>query len=273
MLDNPAVVKNDIVNWIKRYFAENGDGCSAVVGISGGKDSSVVAALCVEALGKDRVIPVLMPDGEQADIEDSWRIVDHLGLRDRAVLADIDQITQAFYDTLCDSIGGISAQATVNIPPRVRMTTLYAIAQTYPIGGGRVANTCNMSEDFIGYSTKYGDSAGDFAPIADFVVSEIKQLGYELGLPEDLIEKTPSDGLCGKSDEENLGFTYDQVEAYIGAGTCGDSVADKMIATRHNANLHKIKRMPRFYMPQTTDYSEWTEEMKLAFQLHMENRV
>lgn len=237
-------MKDTIVQWIRTYFEKNGPNCDAVIGISGGKDSSVVAALCVEALGKDRVVPVLMPDGEQSDIADSWEVIDHLGLRDRAIVVNIEGVTDAFFDALCDSIGGVSAQSLINIPPRVRMAMLYAISQTYTENGGRVANTCNLSEEYIGYSTKYGDAAGDFAPIYDLLVHEVVALGKELGLPDHLVDKTPSDGLCGVSDEDNLGFTYHQVGLHYCYGTCGDEDADKKIAKRVADNMHKRVRMP-----------------------------
>lgn len=139
----------------------------------------------------------------------------------------------------------MSNQTRVNLPARIRMTTLYAIAQSLP-NGGRVANTCNLSEDYVGYSTKYGDAAGDFSPLSGLLVSEVKQIGYELPIPRDLVDKTPSDGLCGKTDEDNLGFTYAQLDAHIETGTCGVSEIDSKIETMHEHNLHKLRLMPHF---------------------------
>lgn len=201
MLENPKQTKDAIVQWIRDYFDANGPHCDAVVGISGGKDSSVVAALCVEALGKERVVGVLMPCGEQIDIDDSKRIVETLGIRSYMVniQSPVDSILFRVRIKM-----EVSEQTKVNLPARIRMTTLYAVAQSLP-NGGRVANTCNRSEDFVGYSTKFGDSAGDFSPLANLLVSEVIQIGHELPIPKDLIDKTPSDGLCGKSDEDNLG--------------------------------------------------------------------
>lgn len=248
MIFNPKKTKDDLVQWIRKYFADNGPMCSAVVGISGGKDSTIVAALCVEALGKDRVIGVLMPNGVQNDIDDAFSVVDSLGIRSfkvnikNAYLELIDAIENAMNES-------ISTQTQVNLPARLRMTTLYAIAQSLP-NGGRVANTCNMSEDYVGYSTKFGDSAGDFSPLANLTVSEVRQIGCilsnELSIPAYLITKTPSDGLCGKDDEDNLGFTYSQLDAYIKMGTCGDKEIDCKIAGMHQANLHKLLPMPTF---------------------------
>lgn len=133
----------------------------------------------------------------------------------------------------------------VNLPPRIRMATLYAISQSLP-HGGRVANTCNRSEDYVGYSTKFGDSAGDFSPLANLMVHEVIQIGYELLLPINLISKIPSDGLCGKTDEDNLGFTYAHLDAYIMYGTSGIEEIDKKIASMHDHNLHKLNPMPAY---------------------------
>lgn len=242
MLSDPKRTKDEIVQWIRDYFEENGPDCDAVVGISGGKDSSIVAALCAEALGAKRVVGVMMPNGEQPDLPDSHRIIEGLGIRFAYV--DIAHAVRAL------SIGvscnmDVSTQAKINLPARIRMATLYAVAQSLP-HGGRVANTCNRSEDFVGYSTKYGDSAGDFSPLANLMVHEVIQIGHELKLPADLVEKVPSDGLCGKTDEDNLGFTYAQLDAYISCGTSGSEDIDKKIATMNERNLHKLNPMPAY---------------------------
>lgn len=242
MLIDPKKTKDEIIQWIRKYFAENGPGCSAVVGISGGKDSSVVAALCVEALGQERVIGVLMPNGEQSDIRDSHRVVDVLGIDCKVV--NIGDIYWATAEAL-EGIMHVSEQARINLPPRIRMAVLYAVAQSIP-EGGRVANTCNRSEDFVGYSTKFGDSVGDFSPLSNLMVHEVKQIGYELPLPRELVDKTPSDGLCGKSDEDNLGFTYKQIDQYIMIGSSGDKMVDEAIKRMHEKNRHKLKPMPTY---------------------------
>ena len=194
-------VKDACVQWIRDFFETNGPGCNAVVGISGGKDSSIAAALCVEALGKDRVIGVLMPQGVQHDIDMAYLLVEHLGIRHYEVnIKDtVDAILKAFPEDL-----ELSAQSRINLPPRIRMSTLYAISQSL---NGRVVNTCNLSEDWVGYSTRYGDAAGDFSPMSHLTVTELKEIGRVLGLPDVLVDKTPIDGLCGKTDEENLGCT------------------------------------------------------------------
>ena len=230
--------KNACVAWIRQFFAENGPDCNAVVGISGGKDSSVVAALCVEALGVHRVIGVLMPNGEQADIDMSYRLVHHLG---------IEYYVVDIHDAVAGLTGAIpmelTQQSRINLPPRIRMATLYAVSQCC---NGRVANTCNLSEDWVGYSTRYGDAAGDFSPLSRLTVQEVKQLGYLLGLPAELVEKVPIDGLSGKTDEENLGFTYEELDRYIRTGQMEDREKKERIDRLHERNLFKLQLMPVF---------------------------
>ena len=233
-------VKDECVQWIRDFFEENGKGCNAVVGISGGKDSSIAAALCAEALGKDRVIGVLMPQGEQHDIDKAYLLVNHLGIRrfEINVKPAVDAVLNALPADM-----EISAQTRQNIPPRVRMTTLYAVSQSF---NGRVCNTCNLSEDWVGYSTRYGDSVGDFSPMSNLTVTEVKEIGHLLGLPAELVEKTPIDGLCGKTDEENLGFTYAQLDKYIRTGEIDDPEKKAIIDRKHKLNLFKLQLMPVF---------------------------
>lgn len=230
--------KNECVEWIRDFFDKNGKDCNAVIGISGGKDSSIVAALCVEALGKDRVIGVLMPCGVQHDIDMAELLVKHLDIKHYVVNV------KAAVDGVKSSIPlELSVQSTTNILPRVRMTVLYAVAQSC---NGRVANTCNMSEDWVGYSTRYGDAAGDFSPCANITVTEMRQIGKILGLPDVLVNKVPIDGLCGKTDEENLGFTYDELDKYIRTGEIADLEKKAIIDDKHVKNLFKLKYMDTF---------------------------
>ena len=242
---NAKDVKNQVVQWIRDWFEENGPGCNAVLGISGGKDSSVVAALCAEALGKDHVIGVTMPNGVQKDIADSMRLIEHLGIRHCNV--NIGETYDALMAAVKEQLGTLGAEVTpqtiINMPPRLRMTTVYAVSQSM---NGRVANTCNLSEDWVGYSTRYGDAAGDFAPLGGLTVQEVIAVGLELGVPRDLVEKTPSDGLCGKSDEDNLGFTYAVLDRYIRTGECDDPKIKALIDDKHVKNLFKLKPIPHF---------------------------
>jgi NAD+ synthase len=234
-------VKNEIVGWIRAIFNDCGPDCNAVVGISGGKDSSVTAALCAEALGADRVVGVLMPRGEQYDIDFSREVVAHLKIKNYTV--NIKDAVDALFASVNASGLTPSRQALVNTPARIRMAVLYAVAATV---NGRVANTCNLSEDWVGYSTKFGDSAGDFSPLANVTVTEVRALGRALSLPPKIIEKVPEDGLSGKSDEDNLGFTYAVLDKYIREGICEDAAIKERIDTLHKANLHKLRFMPCF---------------------------
>ena len=230
--------KKECVAWIRDFFEKNGPDCNAVVGISGGKDSSIVAALCVEALGRDRVIGVLMPNGEQADIDMAKLLVDHLGIRHYVV-----NIKDAFDGLVKNIPFELSKQSRDNLAPRLRMSTLYAVSQS---NNGRVANTCNLSEDWVGYSTRYGDSVGDFSPCSHFTVQEMKAIGRLLGLPAVLVDKTPIDGLCGKTDEENLGFTYAELDRYIREGIEPEPAKKEKIDRLHKMNAFKLELMPSF---------------------------
>ncbi len=237
---NAEKVKNECIEWIRNFFENNGKGCNAVIGISGGKDSSVVAALCVAALGKERVIGVLMPCGEQHDIDCSHLLVEHLGIKHYTV--NIKEALDGLKAAMPRELE-LSNMTVVNMPPRIRMTALYAVSQSC---NGRVANTCNLSEDWVGYSTRYGDSVGDFSPLSRLTVDEVKQIGRLLGLPAALVDKTPIDGLCGKTDEENLGFTYAELDKYIRTGVIEDEAKKQLIDTKHKNNLFKLQLMPVF---------------------------
>lgn len=233
-------VKNACVEWIREFFENNGKGCNAVLGISGGKDSSVAAALCVEALGKDRVIGVLMPCGEQHDIDAAYMLVNHLGIKHYVI--NIKDAVEGVKNAMPDELS-LSAQSVTNLPPRIRMSTLYAVSQSV---NGRVVNTCNLSEDWVGYSTRYGDSVGDFSPMSLLTVHEVKEIGKVLGLPIELVEKVPIDGLQGKTDEDNLGFTYACLDRYIRTGEIDDEKTKERIDYLHRINQFKLQLMPVF---------------------------
>lgn len=239
-MDAAKLVKDDIINWTRQWFAVNGKDCNAVIGISGGKDSSISAALLVEALGKDRVIGVQMPCGEQSDINYSDDIIKLLGIKSCKV--NIKDAVSSVADEIM-SCGILpnpnipSNQTMTNLPARIRMATLYAISQSV---NGRVCNTCNRSEDFVGYCTMYGDNCGDFALLKDLLVCEVKEIGYALGLPKKFIEKTPSDGLCGKTDEDNLGFKYSDIDKMLsGISEMEDLAVMMKIQEAHDKNEFK----------------------------------
>lgn len=240
---NAAQVKDEIVGWIREYFRQNGPDCNAVIGISGGKDSSVVAALCVEALGKNRVIGVLMPDGYQNDIECARQLCSFLGIIGYEI--NIAEATKAIRVGMGDAGLIPSIQTKTNLPPRIRMATLYAVAQTC---NGRVSNNSNLSESFTGWGTRYGDAAaGDFSPLSMLTASEVVSLAESLGLPNNLVHKAPADGLTGKTDEENLGFTYEFLDRYIRTGYYGNNTATAAkIDALHKKNEFKLNMMPRF---------------------------
>jgi len=242
----------DIIEWIKDYFKDNPNG-KTIVGISSGKDSTITAALCVEALGADRVIGVLMPNGDQFDIDDSYRVCNHLGINyvginvGRAYRDIIREMvmTDILPDTCLYKLHEVPEMIRTNLPSRLRMATLYAVAALYP--NSRVVNTSNWSERYIGYSTKYGDGAGDFSPLGMLTVSEVLAIGDDLGIPYDLVHKTPADGMSGKSDEEKIGFTYEELDNYllIENMTASREVLAK-ITKMHEANKHKLLPMPMF---------------------------
>jgi len=238
-------VTNDLVKWVKDWFDRNGKDCNAVIGISGGKDSTVVAALCVKALGKDRVIGVMMPNGNQVDINDSIKVCEFLDIPN--VTINIKDTVDKEKEIVLNALKVLNKeeltnQTIINLPPRIRMATLYAVSQTM---NGRVINTCNLSEDWVGYSTRYGDSAGDVSPLANLTVDEVRKVGIELGLPYELVYKTPSDGLCGKTDEDNLGFTYACLDNYLRTGICEPNIKEK-IDKKHKNNKFKMEPMESF---------------------------
>lgn len=241
MAFNVEKVTAELIEWVRDWFENNGKGCKAVLGISGGKDSSVAAAVCVKALGKENVFGVLMPKGVQHDIDVAESLCETLGIEH--ITVNIENAYNALQGEITDKLGELTPQSAQNLPPRIRMTTLYAVSQTL---NGRVVNTCNLSEDWVGYSTRYGDSVGDFSPLSNLTVTEVKEIGRYLGLPAKFVDKVPIDGLCGKTDEENLGFTYAVLDRYIREGICEDEKTKAEIDRRHKANLFKLQLMPCF---------------------------
>lgn len=226
----------NIVDDIRHYFATNGSkDTKAIIGISGGKDSTIAAALLVRALGSDRVIGVLMPDGDQKDIADARAVCEYLHIPHYTI--NIKYTTASFIEDIERNTDLIpNGSVHTNMPARVRMTTLYNVAAMI---GGRVINTGNKSEAFVGYTTKYGDLAGDYAVLRDYYVTEIYQIGDALKLPADLVHKAPADGMSGKTDADNMGFTYEMLDDYLMNGVVPPADILKNIIDRHQRNRHK----------------------------------
>lgn len=238
---NAEKVCEDIVKWTKEWFDINGADCNAIIGISGGKDSTIVAALCVKALGVDRVIGVLMPNGIQEDIDVSVAVCKHLGIKNYTI--NIQKAFSGIMDELNTELPKVTQQTIVNVQPRLRMSVLYAVSQSF---NGRVASTSNLSEEFVGYTTRYGDLAGDFATISSLTASEVKEIGKVLGLPLEFIDKVPIDGLSDKTDEENLGFSYDVLDKFIRTGVCENEKIKEKILRLNKINQFKLKPVEFF---------------------------
>lgn len=242
---NPAITASDAVDWVRNYFKQNGnESTKAVVGISGGIDSATVAAICVAALGADRVIGVHLPQGKQKDLNDAIAVVKHLGIK--SISVNIGAATNALYAEL-EGCFGFNEVVLFNTPARIRMAALYMIAGQV---GGRVANTCNYSETYVGYDTKWGDNVGDFAPIAKLTKTEVRLVAYALGLPEQMINKIPQDGMCGQSDEERWGFTYETLDGFLRGDSSVVTITEAVkIVRMHKAAQHKINTLtlPTFW--------------------------
>ena len=236
---NAKEVKDKLIVGIQKWFKENGDGCNAIIGLSGGKDSLIVAKLCVEALGAERVIGIGIPDSKQS-LNEADEIAEWLGIKFHVI--NIGAITSTLKMLIENDGVTLSEQSEQNIPPRVRMLTLYAVSQS---NNGRVIGTCNASENYIGYFTKYGDGASDFEPIAELTVHELYQIGDELGIPKKWTYKTPDDGLPNSQPDEKKfekkGFNYEKLDNYIRLGTSGDAIADAAIEKMHSQNAFKLK--------------------------------
>ena len=229
----------ECIKWIQNWFQSNGPDHLAVVGISGGIDSAVVAALCVEALGRDRVVGVLLPNRQQKDIQDAETIVKYLKIK--SYIFNIKYPVNDIKSLLVEQDCPLSEQAITNLPARVRMAMLYAVAQSIK---GHVINTCNMSETYVGYDTLWGDSTGAMSPLAYLTKTEVREIAYYLNkpkykIPSYIISKAPQDGLCGKTDEVSFGFTYKVLDNYLRTGICEDKEAQEKIDSMHKASQFK----------------------------------
>lgn len=246
-------ITEQVIDWTRAYFIDNPDG-KAIIGISGGKDSTICAAILKEAIGADRIIAVMMPNGHQTDISDSYAVCDFLGIPEKnryeinildAYTDLMEELSNSYFEFNHDISDPLNNPVIkTNLPARLRMCTLYSVAAMYP--GSRVVNTSNFSEKYIGYSTKWGDGVGDFSIIGSLLVKEVLEIGDDLNLPYYLVHKTPADGMSGKSDEDKIGFSYEELDNYLSRqGTVSENVI-KQIERMHRANAHKVERMPTF---------------------------
>ena len=242
---NPEKTLPVLIDWIKQRMELSG-GTSAVLGLSGGKDSSVTAALMAQAIGADNVYGILMPNRRQSDIEYAREIARLLKIQSAEI--DIGPMVDAFYDQMADSPlfdnKAITPQTRLNLPPRVRLALMYAIAQS--IDGARVINTSNMSEDWVGYATVYGDTAGAFSPLGMLTTEEVIAIGRLLEIPEKFLIKPPADGLTGQTDEMVLGFSYEVVNQYIREGILPEPVTREKIDRAHKFSRFKFEPIPMF---------------------------
>lgn len=254
-------IKESLINWIRDWFWKNGKRCNAIIGISGGKDSSVVAALCVAALGKERVIGVMMPNGVQKDISDSIRVCEHLGIKNFTInIADsVNSIIKQMENSGID----VTEQTIVNLPARIRMSALYAVSQSH---NGRVSNNCNLSENIVGYATIFGDAAGDFSPLANLTTIEVSKIGESLGLPKDLVYKTPIDGLNTHpdgsyvTDEDNMGLLYEDIHNFARDTGNLDPETRIKIIERRDKNKFKLEKMAEYSPKWNLLYTSENEE-------------
>lgn len=234
-------LEKDLTEWVRERCQLIGAD-QLVLGISGGKDSSVGAAICARAIGKENVHGLLMPSGNDKNLKDAMTLAEDLGINYHII--DIEEIERSMTRTIEETGQGFSTQAKLNLPPRIRMTLLYAYAQS--LDRALVVNTSNLSEDYIGYVTIYGDSAGAFAPFGAMTSDEIVQLGLHMGLRKDLVLKTPEDGLTDKTDEEVFGFSYETLNTYIRTGKIEDRETKEKIDKMHKASRFKFEPLPAF---------------------------
>lgn len=239
-----------IQRWIKNQIAARAPGGKVVLGISGGKDSTIAAALAARAIGPENVLGILMPDGIQSDIDYAKRAVHALDIQSR--LVNIQTATESIQTMLLNAKDidtnkyraiEPSRNAKINTPPRIRTATLYAIAASLDVPGLVCCNS-NLSETYIGYTTKGGDNMGDIAPLREYTVSELKAIGDIIGLPYELVHKKPSDGLSGITDEQKTGIPYDILDKYLRTGVCDDAAILARIQQAHALAEHKVKRIP-----------------------------
>ena len=235
---------NNIVDFIKKYYKDNNLG-GAILGISGGKDSGVVAGLLVKALGKENVIGVTLPcHSKEEDRIDAKLVSDYYGIE--LINFDITSTFDAFKDEL-KNLGTFTDEevknSDINLKPRLRMSTLYYLAALYSMVRGKtyiVAGTSNKCELYVGYFTKGGDSVHDISLLADYTVEEVIKLGEYLKVPDKVLYKTPNDGLSNLTDEDKLGVKYNDIATYLENKDLLDKEIREKIEKLHKNNLHKF---------------------------------
>lgn len=234
----------NVIEFIRDYYKKNNLG-GAIIGISGGKDSAVVAALFTKALGKENVIGVTMPcHSNKNDKTDARLISDYYGFE--MINFDITGVFDSFKEEL-NNLGNFKddeiKNSDINLKPRLRMSTLYYLAALYSAIKGKtylVAGTSNKCELYVGYFTKGGDSVHDISPIADFTVDEVIKIGEYLKVPEKVLYKAPNDGLSNQTDEDKLGVKYKEIASYIDDENSVDEKTKEKIKRLHNASKHKF---------------------------------
>ncbi len=237
----------NVIDWVKQ-FVKNANADGVAIGNSGGKDSATVIAIATMALGKDRVVTVAMPCSSiPADLEDAKLVAAtfDVPLLEVNITNECNSLIEKINTQLNNKnlIKEMNKEAIINTKPRLRMTTIYAVAKALNY---LVIGTGNLCEGFVGYTTKWGDSACDFNPIANFTVEEVLKIGEILGVPEKIIKKAPNDGLGGQTDEEKMGITYKQIAEYIEKGTTDNQAIEK-IERMHKISKHKREKIPTYY--------------------------
>ena len=240
---NAKEEKDKIVKFIRAYY-DRYDLGGVVIGISGGKDSGVVAGLFAEAIGPDRIIGVTLPcHSKETDKNDAQLVADYYGFK--MINYDLTKVFDAFKEQV-DLLGDYTEEelknSDINLKPRLRMAAVYYTAALYTALTGKtyiVAGTGNKCEEYVGYFTKGGDSVSDIKVLADLTVDEVIKIGEVLNVPKEVLYKAPSDGLSGMTDEEKIGVKYKDIAKYMNGEPVEEDVAQK-IKKLHNGCRHKF---------------------------------
>ena len=233
-----------VIEFIRDYYKKNNLG-GVILGISGGKDSGVVAGLFTKALGPENVIGVTLPcHSKEEDAIDAKLVSDYYGFE--LINFDITSTFDSFKDEL-KNLGEFDELETknsdINLKPRLRMSTLYYLAALYSALKGKpylVVGTSNKCELYVGYFTKGGDSVHDISLIADYTVEEVIKIGKYVKVPEKVLYKKPNDGLSNQTDEDKLGVKYSEIADYMEDKNSVSEEVAKKILKLHNSSRHKF---------------------------------